>query len=157
MITFYNSKCEIVNVPKDADIRWRVSAYAFVRNPEGKILLMKGVHSHRWELPGGGLEIGEHLHDAIIREVYEETGYKITVDMTKPLYVGECGWNKRDTGEFFQCIYSIFPGKLALDVPDSHVVNHIGPIETEEVAWVNPSELTAENCHPNFYPFLKRM
>ena len=30
--------------------------------------------SERWTLPGGGVEFGEHPRDAVVREVYEETG-----------------------------------------------------------------------------------
>ena len=37
-----------------------------------------------WSLPGGALEVGEHLSDAIKREVLEETGLEI-----KPLSVVE--------------------------------------------------------------------
>ena len=54
---------------------------------EGKLLLVKQqVTSDRnWSLPGGRVEAGETLEDAIIREVKEETG--IAVEVNKLLYV----------------------------------------------------------------------
>lgn len=53
-----------------------VSAVIF--NPQGKILLCK---SHKWQnkyvIPGGHVELGEKMEDALKREVYEETGLGI--------------------------------------------------------------------------------
>lgn len=54
-----------------------------------KILVMKKVKPSTdgygyWELPGGGLEYGETPHQALIRELKEETG--LSIKIIKPVY-----------------------------------------------------------------------
>ncbi|OLE90610.1 MAG: hypothetical protein AUF79_09750 [Crenarchaeota archaeon 13_1_20CM_2_51_8] len=53
---------------------------ALIVNEEGKILLTK---SHKWfnkyTLPGGHIEVGETMKEAIIREVKEEVGLDVEV------------------------------------------------------------------------------
>lgn len=52
-----------------------VAVSAYVRNDEGEVLLVK-THgrSDTWELPGGQVEQGEPPHEAVSRELFEETG-----------------------------------------------------------------------------------
>jgi 8-oxo-dGTP diphosphatase len=57
-----------------------VSAGAVVVDEEGKILLIRGPR-RGWEQPGGQVEEGESIQDAVIREVKEETG--IDIEVTK--------------------------------------------------------------------------
>jgi len=51
---------------------------ALIFNQEGKIFLMK---SHKWKnkyvIPGGRVELGERIEDALKREIKEETGLDI--------------------------------------------------------------------------------
>ncbi|MCL7387375.1 MAG: NUDIX hydrolase [Thaumarchaeota archaeon] len=46
------------------------------------ILLVKRVNEPgkgKWSIPGGAVELGESLKDAVVREVYEETGLVVEV------------------------------------------------------------------------------
>jgi ADP-ribose pyrophosphatase YjhB (NUDIX family) len=56
----------------------RVGAYAVVER-DGAILLARWVGSDppRWTLPGGGLDHGEDPRLGAVREVEEETGYRV--------------------------------------------------------------------------------
>ena len=57
-------------------IRASVSAVIFDRR--GRVLLQQRSDGGQWGLPGGSLEIGESLHDAVAREVREETGLTVS-------------------------------------------------------------------------------
>ena len=51
---------------------------ALILNPDGEVLLMR---SHKWRnmyvIPGGHIELGERMEDALRREILEETGLAI--------------------------------------------------------------------------------
>jgi nucleoside triphosphatase len=51
---------------------------ALIVNPEGKLFLMR---SHKWHdkyvIPGGHIELGERMAQALHREIEEETGLEI--------------------------------------------------------------------------------
>jgi 8-oxo-dGTP diphosphatase len=58
--------------------RTRVGAYVVcVRG--GSVLLSRFTRSARWSLPGGGLDHGEPPEDGAVREVEEETGYRVAL------------------------------------------------------------------------------
>lgn len=55
-----------------SDLSWRPSAYGIVIKDD-KILLSKQF-GDGYDLPGGGLDLGETPEDCVIREIQEETG-----------------------------------------------------------------------------------
>ncbi|MFI5342550.1 MAG: NUDIX domain-containing protein [Candidatus Methylomirabilales bacterium] len=57
----------------------RPSVAAVITDAEGKILLQRRSDNGLWGLPGGSVEIGESVCQAVLREVREETGLTVEV------------------------------------------------------------------------------
>lgn len=61
--------------------RTRLAAYIVAVNDDNLLLarIAPGYPgAGRWTLPGGGVEFGEHPEEALEREVYEESGFRLT-------------------------------------------------------------------------------
>jgi ADP-ribose pyrophosphatase YjhB (NUDIX family) len=58
-------------------VRSSVSAVIFDR--QGRLLLQQRSDGGQWGLPGGSVEIGESVQEAVVREVREETGLTVAV------------------------------------------------------------------------------
>ena len=70
-------------VPKEK-LQFRPSAYGVVINA-GKLLLTKMRSTGKYWLPGGGVDLGETLEQAVKREVWEECGIDVVVKKTELL------------------------------------------------------------------------
>jgi 8-oxo-dGTP pyrophosphatase MutT (NUDIX family) len=74
----------------------RVGAYV-VCVRDGAALLTRFTRSRRWTLPGGGIDHGEHPDAAAVREVAEETGYRI--QLGKLVGVHSALWDSQHNDE----------------------------------------------------------
>lgn len=116
-------------------------ASAFVINPKNKkILLVKHGDYEKWLQPGGHIEEGETPEEAAIREVYEETGLKITLigerfpredDLIRPLGI-QCN-RKKDGNRFIDIIYASTPN----DITIKPKIND----ESTSIGWFSRNEL----------------
>ncbi len=123
-------------------------ASAFVINPlNKKILLVKHHIFNKWVQPGGHIEKGELPEEAAIREVYEETGVKITLigerfpredDLLRPLGI-QC---ERKT--FTQHIDITYVG-----VPNNPETELKISDESTDIGWFTRNELENMKVFPD--------
>ena len=62
-----------------------VAVTGFVTDAKQRVLLVR-VADRGWEMPGGQVETGESLLDALRREVEEESGCRIEIDKLTGIY-----------------------------------------------------------------------
>lgn len=90
-----------------------------------------------WNGVGGHIETGETPHQTIIREVAEETGYRIT----DPEFVGLLTWDG----------FEIPPGGIVIftaEVPHKHfVTNNEGDLAWKSRHWVCSAPDVVDNIH----------
>ena len=66
---------------------FRLSSLAVILNEYNQVLLLKANYgSYSWGLPGGALEPGETIHDALLRECQEELNTAVTIDALTGVY-----------------------------------------------------------------------
>jgi len=117
----------------------RPGVSAVVLTPEG-LLLQRRSDNGLWGLPGGGVEPGESVSAAIVREVREETG----LDVTPVRLVG---------------VYSAPENGQIVTYPDGNVIHYVSTSfecrvlggtlrpcarESLDVQWFDPEGLPAE-------------
>ncbi|SCK18079.1 NUDIX hydrolase [Vogesella sp. LIG4] len=69
------------------DDRFRMSCHAVITDAAGQVLLLQASYGDgSWGLPGGALEPGETIHQALLRECREELGVTVGIDYLSGIY-----------------------------------------------------------------------
>lgn len=122
------------------------AAFAAVRNSAEQLLLVRRIDDGNWELPGGRIEVGESVTEAVIREVAEESGITITLIGLAGVY--------SDPSHVLVDPDSAIHQQLALcfhaipTVPDEGTQPRPDGIETNAAAWCAPADIADLTVHP---------
>jgi len=124
-------------------MKTRLIVCPLIRNNKGEYLICKmpktrGAFPNQWALPGGGVEPGEMINEALLREIREELGDKLEFseiipwtfrdDLRRKLY-------KDGSSEQVYMIYLIFD---CLATNDEIIIND----EFDEFNWVKKDDLS---------------
>lgn len=119
------------------------SANVIVVNDQGDILLIRRTDNENWAVPGGGMDLGESITDAAVRETREETGIECEITglvgiYTSPRHVIRCASNDEVRQEF-SIVFTARPtgGELR---PSS---------ESSEPHWISPASAAGLQMHPS--------
>ncbi|HEY8217834.1 MAG TPA: NUDIX hydrolase [Acidimicrobiia bacterium] len=117
---------------------------------DGRILLVRrgyGPAAGTWSVPGGRVELGETLHEAVVREVAEETGLHVVVDRF-------LGWAERVDADASDAVAHHF---VLLDfavTPLDATGEPVAGDDAAEVEWIGLAELDDYRLAPGLREFL---
>ncbi|GAA4667118.1 NUDIX domain-containing protein [Amycolatopsis dongchuanensis] len=133
-VDYYNDP----NAPKANSIAVAVSS--FIQDDQDRILMIRRTDNDLYSIPGGQLELGETLAEAVVREVREETGIECEVPRVIGLYSNPKRVIAYDDGEVrqeFSICFEAIPTKGQLRTSS----------ESKEVSWVEQARLEHLNVH----------
>lgn len=110
-----------------------------VENENGEILMTKRSESKlpeahdKWELPGGKADFGETPEQAIVREVFEETGYTVDAEKILPVTVTTI-WEYPECSQhtIVFCFRCRLKNNECIEVTDYKV---------SEIGWIKPENI----------------
>jgi ADP-ribose pyrophosphatase YjhB (NUDIX family) len=118
---------------------------------DGALLLVRrgrGPAAGEWSVPGGRVEVGETLHEAVVRETYEETGLEVVVDRF-------LGWVERmgESGDPPAPYHFVILDFVVTPLQPSP--SPVAGDDAAEAAWVPVHELSDLHLVPGLYDFLR--
>ncbi|MBF6352971.1 NUDIX domain-containing protein [Nocardia higoensis] len=120
----------------------KVAVSAFVQDEAGRILMIHRTDNDLFSLPGGGMEVGETVAEAVVREVAEETG----IDVRPIEVIGIFS----DPGH----VIAYTDGEVRQEFSICFAAEPIGGTlrtssESKAVQWVAPDDLGDLHIHPS--------
>lgn len=120
-----------------------LGAGGLVENELGEILVIRERDATTYKLPGGHIELGESIEDAVIREVQEETGIETIFDSvlgmasTHPYRFGKSN---------IYIVCKLVAQTTQINIQDTH--------EIDDAKWILPRDFMADSNNSAFNKYL---
>ena len=120
-----------------------VAVDGIVENDNNEILLVKHRHHGVYTIPGGQVEIGENLMEALIREIKEETGIDASVEKLICVSSNTCTYQGYNG-------YGTVPTKVMFGFTCRYIGGTLCTSdETSETLWVDKEKILDYIAVPN--------
>jgi 8-oxo-dGTP diphosphatase len=135
-------------MPPDTD--WVQVAVGVVRDPSGRILMTSRpaskVYAGWWEFPGGKLESGETVEQALVRELAEELGLQTDVACVTKL------WSQQHVYAHARVMLHFCLVEILSSMPQSACSVELEMREGQQACWLEFSDPALSRAVP--YPVL---
>lgn len=108
---------------------YRLSVHAVITDERGRVLLLKATYADRgWGLPGGAVDPGETIHQALLRECEEELGAVVAIRHLTGVYSHSA---VRSHAFIFRCE---LPADAVVQLSDEHSeLGYFDPIDLPDL------------------------
>ena len=133
--------------PLEAEIVERIAVRGVCARA-GQYLTLIGIHGY-YSFPGGGVEDGETLRDALHREILEECGYTVTnVDEEIAVIIEQR--LLENNGKYYRCKNYFFLCDVTLEPTDQPQSEEIKDKLQMRPVWVSLQEAASVNASQSF-------
>lgn len=131
-LIFTDSNGQVVEYD-GSPLAWRVSAYSLITQNQN-IFLVRSVGENLYDLPGGGIEVGESVEEALKREALEEAG--LVIEPKRSLSYHQDYFYHRKEKKFYQTMLLYFHSDLLerLETPKDKNIEFADWVEWAELA-----------------------
>ena len=109
------------------DYLFRIALKAYIQNDIGEVLVVKETGRNAWDLPGGGMDHGETVREALARELKEEIGLETNFSY-QPVAI--------DDPHLLHGLDVYQTRLIMLVIPES--MNVTAGVDADEIAFVKP-------------------
>ena len=115
-----------------------VGAFVAATREDGRLLMIQRSDTKTWAMPAGFCDLGENVAHAAVRELFEETGYRIQIDRLMGVYSDPHFHHTYDNGDQVKNVGATFRATI---IGGSHQPDQI---ETLAVDWVAPEDIMSK-------------
>ena len=127
------------------------TAGGVLQDAEGRVLLMQQTEGGLWSLPGGMIEPRESPSDAVVREVYEETGVFMRILGIIGVFGGPEFVVTYANGDQISYVCTAYLGERISG--EARVVGD----ETADIGWFLPDEIASLACSSIVAPVINAL